>query len=320
MKQLLKQEGSETMSDYKYVFGPVPSRRMGLSLGISPIPKKYCNYSCIYCQLGRTKNLTNKREEFFKVEEIIDEFKKYISEDTAFDVVTIVGEGEPTLYLKIGKLIEELKKNTVKPVTVITNGALLYDRDVREELKNADIVLPSLDAANKKNFKEINRPYGRINFTQVVEGLRKFSNNYQGELWLETMILKNINDREKDLMEFKSILDTIKHNRLYINTPIRPPAENYVEQPSKDSIEKAINILRGISIDELISEGFYSRIKDDYTAIKTIIKRHPMNQYEIKSFLKSRSCKNTEGILNRLENDTAIEIIQYKNYKTYRFK
>lgn len=87
------------MSNYKYVFGPVPSRRMGLSLGISPIPKKYCNYSCIYCQLGRTKNLTNKREEFFKVEEIIDEFKKYIREDTAFDMVTIVGEGEPTLYL-----------------------------------------------------------------------------------------------------------------------------------------------------------------------------------------------------------------------------
>ncbi|EOD00495.1 radical SAM protein [Caldisalinibacter kiritimatiensis] len=308
------------MSDYKYVFGPVPSRRMGMSIGISPIPEKYCNYSCIYCQLGRTNHLTNKREEYFNINDIIEEFEKYLNEDIKFDVVTIVGEGEPTLYLKLGELIKELKKKTTKPVAVITNGALLYDENVRDGLKNADIVLPSLDAANEENFKKINRPYGKIKYSEVVEGLRKFSKNYKGELWIETMIIKDINDKEKDFIEFKSILNTMEYDRLYINTPVRPPAEDYVKEPSKEVIEKAVKILGGISINSLLSEGFYSRVKDDYEAIKTIIKRHPMNQYEITSFLESRECDNIENIFNILEKDSDISVIEYKTYKTYRLK
>ncbi len=134
------------MNNFKYIYGPVPSRRMGLSIGISPIAKGHCNYSCIYCQLGRTRCMTNKREEFFNCNEIIEEFKLYLRDNIDFDVVTIVGEGEPTLYSKLGNLIKELKLLTNKPVAVITNGALMSDSSVREELKNADIVLPSLDA------------------------------------------------------------------------------------------------------------------------------------------------------------------------------
>ncbi|HZK39206.1 MAG TPA: radical SAM protein, partial [Clostridia bacterium] len=184
------------MTDYKYVYGPVPSRRMGLSIGISPIPKGHCNYSCIYCQLGRTNNMTNKRERYFNLQDLIKEFKTYLTDPIKFDVVTIVGEGEPSLYADLGVLIAALKRLTDKPIAVITNGALLSDCGVREELKNADIVLPSLDASDEKMFKKINRPHGSIKFDDVDKGLQIFSNEYNGQLWIETMILKDINDNK----------------------------------------------------------------------------------------------------------------------------
>ncbi len=308
------------MLDYEYIYGPVPSRRMGLSVGVSPIRKKYCNYSCIYCQLGRTKNLSNKREEFFKISEIIKEFKDYGEKNFEYDVVTIVGEGEPTLYSKLGELIDAIKKITDKPIAVITNGALLCDSRVREELMSADIVLPSLDAANKEKFKMINRPYGTIKFDNIIEGMRLFSQNFEGQLWIETMILKDINDSIEDFKELKTILDTINFDRLYINSPVRPPAEGHVKQPTNESIKNAVEILEGTSINKLASEGFYSNIEDDYESIRSIISRHPMNQHEIDSFLQSRDCEKIKCIFKKLENDDNIEIVKYRGYKTYRLK
>lgn len=308
------------MKNFKYVYGPVPSRRMGLSMGISPIPKGHCNYSCIYCQLGRTKHMTNKRKEYFNYKDLIEEFKLYLNNNINFDVVTIVGEGEPLLYANLGVLIKKLKSLTNKPIAVITNGALLFDSNIRNELKNADIVLPSIDAYNKEIFKKINRPYGSIKFNDVVKGLKEFSLEYEGQLWIETMIIKDINDNKESLLSLKELLSAINYHRLYINSPVRPPAENFVQQPSKESINEAISILKGISIDELVSEGFYSEIKDDYEAVLNIIKRHPMNQFEIKSFIKKRGNSNIEGFFQRLDNDNNIKVINYKNYYTYRLK
>jgi wyosine [tRNA(Phe)-imidazoG37] synthetase (radical SAM superfamily) len=311
-------KGSEILEDYKYIYGPVPSRRLGLSLGISPIPQKHCNYSCIYCQLGRTINLTNKREEYFELGDIIKEFKEYLKEELEFDVVTIVGEGEPTLYLRLGELIIELKKLTDKPIAVVTNGALLYDEELRRELMGADIVLPSLDAADEESFRKINRPYKKIEFEKMLEGFRIFSKDFKGQLWLETMLIKDVNDDTKSLLKLKKILDTIQYDRLYINSPVRPPAETFVEEPLSKNIEKAVDILGGISINQLVSEGFYSEVEDDYNAIISIIKRHPMNQFEIKSFLNFRGCEDISGVFERLKSDKGVDIINYKNYKTYR--
>jgi len=303
---------------YKYVYGPVPSRRMGLSIGISPIPEKYCNYSCIYCQLGRTRNMTNERKEYFQLSNILEEFKAYLKEDLKFDVVTIVGEGEPTLYSRIGELIVGLQELTSKPITVITNGSLLYDKEVRMQLINADIVLPSFDAYDENSFKIINRSYGKIKFQDVYQGLKDFSKEYKGQLWIETMLIKGVNDDKESLIKLKSLLDGVNYSRLYINSPVRPPAENWVEPPSKESMQLAIEILEGISINFLASEGFYSDTKDDYEAILSIIKRHPMNQYELRSFLESRKCKDIEKIFERLNNDSNVEKINYKSYNTYR--
>ncbi|MFT5874662.1 MAG: wyosine [tRNA(Phe)-imidazoG37] synthetase (radical SAM superfamily) [Clostridium sp.] len=308
------------MNESKFVYGPVPSRRMGESLGISPIPKKTCNYSCIYCQLGRTDKLSNKRIEFFDISDIIVEFKTYLESGIEFDVVTIVGEGEPTLYLKLGELIGKIKELTSKPVAVITNGALLHDKTVRNELCEADIVLPSFDAYDEDTFKRINRPYPKLTFMECYNGLVEFSNIYKGQLWLEIMLIDGINDDSGSLQKLKSMIKKIKYDRLYINTPARPPAEEFVKTVSNENMKMAIEMLGGISIENLVSVGFSSGIKDDYAAILSIIKRHPMNQFEIKSFLNSRKCEEIDNIIERLNQDNIINHIDYKGFITYRLK
>jgi len=308
------------MTNFKYIYGPVPSRRMGLSVGISPIAEGHCNYSCIYCQLGRTRNMTNERKRYFDHKDIVEEFKLYLSKDIKFDVATIVGDGEPLLYADLGILIDELKLLTDKPIALITNGSLLFDGKVREDLKNADIILPSLDATDEEMFKKINRPHGSIRFDDVIRGLQIFSNEYDGQLWIETMIVEGINDNKEFFLDLKKLLSTIKYHKLYINSPVRPPAETYVKQVSKNVIEEAVSILGGISIDKLVSEGFYSEVEDDYEAVLSIIRRHPMNQFEIKSFIEQRGKSDIKNFFERLNNDAKIEMVDYKGYYTYRLR
>ena len=280
------------MNDFKYVFGPIPSRRLGRSLGISPLPKKTCNYSCIYCQLGRTDKMTNKRQEFYKTEDIIAEFKQYLKDSDKFDIVTVVGEGEPTLAANLGELVVALKALTDKPVAVITNGALLSDPQVREELCHADMVLPSLDAYNQEISKKIDRPYGTIKFEEEFEGLKKFTHMYEGELWLEIMLVDGINDDEQSILKFQELLKELK----------------YVET------------LGGISIEMMSSGAFFSEIEDDYEAVKSIIGRHPMNQFEVRGFLESRDVKDPEAMMEQMKKDEAIHVIDYKGILTFRLK
>ena len=308
------------METMKYIFGPVPSRRLGNSLGISPIPRKTCNYSCIYCQLGRTDKMTGDRKEFFKLEDIMEEFKIYLKDSGKFDIITIVGEGEPTLYSRLGNLIKEIKKFTDKPIAVITNSALLHDSKVREELYEADIVLPSLDGYNQEIAKKIDRPLGTIKFEDELNGLIKFSHEYNGQLWLEIMLIDGINCDKKSIALFKELLKQIKYDRVYLNTPVRPPAEDYVKTVSKEDMEYAVHELGGISIDMLSSGSFFSEIADNYEAILSIIRRHPMNQFEVESFMNSRKEENIKNIFMKLENDSKINVIDYKGIKTYRLK
>ncbi|MZQ96352.1 MAG: radical SAM protein [Acidaminobacter sp.] len=303
-----------------YVYGPVPSRRLGLSLGVSPIPKKTCNYACVYCQLGRTDYMTNTRQNYFPVEDILDEAKAVIEGGTAFDVITIVGEGEPTLYADLGKLIRGLKRLSEKPVAVITNGALLFDVGVQAALLEADLVLPSLDAADEGVFKRINRPHGSLKFDQVIEGLRVFSQKYKGQLWIEIMLVKGINDDEDALSGFKALLETLRYDRLYINTVVRPPAEPEVEAVDPEVMGRAVDILGGLPIDLLESNGFHSDIEDDREAVLSIIKRHPMNQFEIEAFLERRGCDEVKDVLNALRRDPLVATVLYKGYETFRMK
>ena len=306
------------MEKYSYVYGPVPSRRMGISLGVSPIPQKVCNYSCIYCQLGRTRQMGNKREAFYPITDVLDEVADYLKGKPPMDVITIVGEGEPTLYSSLGELILGLKNLTDKPVAVITNGALMSDREVRDELGNASLILPSMDAYDERTFKLINRPFGKISFDEVYKGIQTFSKGYSGQLWLETMLIKGINDDDESLMKLRELLRGIDYDRLYINTPVRPPAESGVKEPSIERVERAVELLGGVAINLAASKGFYSEIRDDYEAILSIIKRHPMNQHEIGNFLQERNCKDKESVFEKLSRNDQVEKISYKGFVTYR--
>lgn len=308
------------MGEFQYVFGPIPSRRLGRSLGISPLPKKTCNYSCIYCQLGRTDHMTNERQEFYKTEEILKEFQTYLKDSDKFDIVTIVGEGEPTLCSNLGELICRLKELTKKPIAVITNGALLSDEKVREELCYADMVLPSLDAYNQEVAKKIDRPYGTIQFEEEFQGLVEFSNMYEGELWLEIMLIDGINDDKDSITEFQKRLKQIRYDRLYLNTPVRPPAEEGVNVVSSERMKYAVEELGGISIDMLSSGSFFSEIEDTYEAVKSIIGRHPMNQFELDGFLESRNCKNRAEMIDKMKADPEIAVIDYKGIFTFRLQ
>lgn len=308
------------MKNYKFIYGPIPSRRLGKSLGVSPIPKKACNYACIYCQLGQTQHMTNRRQMFFEVEEILKEVEAVLQTDIDFDVITVVGEGEPTLYLGLEDLLKGIKAMTDKPLAVITNSGLMYLPEVRQALMSADIVLPSIDGYKAENFKKINRPYGKINFSEMAEGLNIFSKAYPGQLWAEIMLMKGINDSEDDFEAYKQVLEQLRYDRLYLNTPIRPPAEQSVEVISDEAMEKAVDKLGGIAINLMATNGFYSEIEDDYQAILSIIKRHPMNQFELNHFLESRGCQTQANLICQLEADPQIQMIVYKGYRTYRLR
>jgi len=264
--------------------------------------------------------MTNTRKMFFPVKKIMSEVNEVLKKDIFFDVVTIVGEGEPTLYLGLGELISEIKQRTDKPVALITNGALLYDSDLRREAAKADIVLPTLDAYDEASFRKINRPFGQISFESVNAGLITFSEEYEGQLWLEIMLMAGINDDEESLAKYAQALTKIKYDRLYLNTPVRPPTEAEPEALSYEAMNKAAARLGGISIDLLVSQGFHSEIEDDYQAILSIIKRHPMNQFELRSFLESRNSQRIDGLMEMLGRDENIKVINYRGFNTYRLK
>ena len=308
------------MSDTKYIFGPVPSRRMGQSLGISPIPKKTCNYSCAYCQLGRTKKRTNTREARFPLEDILAEFDRCQKDLVNCDVVSIVGEGEPTLYARLGELIRGIHARTDKPVAVITNGALLYDPLVRAELCEADIVLPSMDSFDERSWRRTDRPHKDLHYPEVFQGLVDFTHEFQGQIYLEIMLMDGINDSREDLERFRDNLQKLRYDRVYINTPVRPPAEDGIRVSSPETIGLACELLGGISIDALASGSFFSEIEDDYQAILSIIGRHPMNQHEITGFLDSRHNPDPAALLARLEQDPRVNPVHYKGYITYRLR
>jgi wyosine [tRNA(Phe)-imidazoG37] synthetase (radical SAM superfamily) len=268
-----------------YVFGPVPSRRLGQSLGIDTIPLKTCNWNCVYCQLGRSVPLTNERREYFPRSEILAEVETALSTHSPgeIDWVTFVGSGEPTLHSSIGWLIRQVKALTRLPVAVITNGALLYLPEVREELSESEAVLPTLDAGNPRLYRKINRPHPKASFERLVEGLTAFRREYQGQLWVEVMLVRGLNDTEEALREIAAILQTIHPDQVHINLPTRPPAELWVQPPDEEGLLRARAILGEVALVVHPAEGDFdlSGYKDVVDAVVAVITRHPMSEEEL---------------------------------------
>lgn len=226
----------------RYIYGPVKSRRLGLSLGVSLTPYKICNFDCIYCQLGRTKEKINLRSEFVKSEEILAELKSWLQsnpeESKNLNYITISGFGEPTLNTGIGEVIKDIKGITQTPVSVITNASLLSDPEVRSALLAADLIVPSLDAATQDIFAKIDSPGANLRIEDVIEGLANLRKEFQGKIWLEVMLVRGINDELTQVRKLKRIIDKINPDQIHINSPVRITAQENVLPAEKRKLNK----------------------------------------------------------------------------------
>ncbi len=210
-----------------HLFGPVPSRRLGRSLGVDLVPRKTCPFDCIYCEVGPTTNQTITRLDY-QAEAILTELAAYLRQGPPpLDFITLAGSGEPTLNLGLGNTIRRIKALTGTPVAVLTNGALLYLPEVRRELAAADLVLPSLDAAREETFQAINQPLPGYPLTRLIEGLEAFRREYQGRIWLEVLLLQGLNDSEAELEPLRRVLQRLAPDKVQLNTAVRPGVEAY---------------------------------------------------------------------------------------------
>jgi len=223
---------------FKYVFGPVPSRRLGLSLGVDLVPYKTCTYDCVYCQLGRTTVKTIERRAYVPVNDVLDEVRRRLARGPRPNYITLSGSGEPTLHSGVGEIIRGIKAITEIAVAVLTNGSLLWMEDVRKALLNADLVVPSLDAGTPETFARINRPHQAADFNRMVDGMIAFREEYSGNFWLEVFLVDGINDTDEDIAHIVNVARRIKPDCIQLNTVTRPPAEEMSRPLSKERLEQ----------------------------------------------------------------------------------
>jgi len=246
---------------YNYLYGPVPSRRLGRSLGVDLVPFKTCTYDCVYCQLGRTTNKTLERKAYVPSEAILVEVKRKLAEPgQPPDYISLAGSGEPTLNAEIGKIIRGIKDLTKIPVTVLTNGSLLWKEEVQEELLAADIVIPSLDAGDEYLFQYVNRPHEGISFDTMVEGLATFTKRFPGEVWLEVLLLAGVTGLAAETKKIAAIANPLGVARIQLNTATRPPAEEFAFALSSAQLQELKDLFHG-QVD-VISETL-PKVKDE---------------------------------------------------------
>ncbi len=209
----------------KHIFGPVASRRLGRSLGIDLVPFKTCTWDCMYCECGRTTQHTVTRAEFVPLADLVREFEEWCAAGGTADVITLAGSGEPTLYARIGELIDAIKACCAIPVCVLTNGTLLWCADVRRDLLHADIVIPTFDAPDDATFQRIHRPCRELDYARYVDGLRTFARAYTGQLWLEVFLVPGINDSDAMVRRIATVAAELHPAKVQLNTAVRPGTE-----------------------------------------------------------------------------------------------
>jgi wyosine [tRNA(Phe)-imidazoG37] synthetase (radical SAM superfamily) len=209
----------------KYLYGPVPSRRLGRSYGVDIVPFKVCTLDCIYCQLGKTVEKTIERRDFGPVEPVLDELTEVMAEGLEADFITIAGSGEPTLNRRLGELIDGIKRITNTAIAILTNGTLLYRQDVRADCAKADVLMPSLDAGDHETFQQINRPHDNISIEKLVSGLCAFRDEFAGQIWLEVFFVEGANTDAEQIAGIKDAIQLIRPDKVHLNTAVRPTAD-----------------------------------------------------------------------------------------------
>ena len=295
----------------KFLYGPVLSKRFGKSLGVDLLPHKTCNFNCIYCQLGENLKLTCERKEFYPSSFIISYIKENLNKYPEYDFITFSGSGEPLLYKGIDKIINFLKEFQKKEIIILTNGSLFHLKEVREEVKNVDIIVPSILAGNEKTFLKIARPCKNLKFEKIIEGLINLRMEYSGKIFVEMSFVKDLNDNEEEIYEMKKIIERINPDKIFINTPTRPPALKWVSPPPYQKLELIKNIIGG----EIVKERKIYDEKIDIEEIINIIKKRPLSLEEIMKRVKMDKLEEIKKILK--ENKIKFVKIGDKEYATY---
>jgi len=301
------------------VFGPVPSRRLGLSLGINNVYSKYCSYSCIYCQVGRTDHLVIKRRKFYEplklAKKVIKEVKRKNPE-----VITFAPNGEPTLDVNLGVEIELLKRDISKPIAILTNSSLLPREDVYSDLMLFDIISLKLDTVDKNTWKKINRPHPKLDLRDILNSIEDFAKEYRGKLLFETMIVENVNNNTREYRGIARFLSKLRFYKAYIQSPIRPPTEKWVKPASEEDYLKAYQVfveeLGRDKVELLISPEPSSFIFSDnlvYEITKTIYV-HPIRINQLKDIVEERGI-DLDSVLNELVGKGIAKIIDYNREK-----
>lgn len=275
---------------YKHLFGPVPSRRLGMSLGVDLVPHKVCSLNCIYCECGATTELTTERKEYVSYDEIISELNDFFVHNNNPDYITFSGAGEPTLNVHIGKVIQYIKSKFPKiPLAVLTNGSLLNDSALRKELLQADLVLPSLDASTKAAFKKTDRPSNLIKIEDYIQGLIDFRNEFKGIVWLEIMILPGFNDDMENLTSLKQAILKIKPDKVQLNTLDRPGVIDHIRAASRIELQNIIDFWDLSNVEIIASSAIRkdnkSFRKDIENAIMETISRRPCTLEDLEKIL-----------------------------------
>lgn len=310
------------VQENQIAFGPVPSRRLGQSLGINNIPPKICTYSCIYCQLGRTLHMQVKREEFYKTEKVIKDVEKKVKEakerGESIDYLTFVPDGEPTLDINLGKEIELLKGLGIK-IAVITNASLLQKEDVQNNIYKADWVSVKIDAINHEIWHRINRPHSSLKLYKILQGISEFSHNFNNELTTETMLIQDVNDSSVEIEKIADFIEGIEAEKSYLAIPTRPPAEKWVEHATEKTLNKAYQIFqeKSIPVEYLIGyEGnafaFTGNVVEDLLSITSV---HPMRREGVSEYLKKANSDWSE--VEKLINKNKLVEVEYNNKEFY---
>lgn len=307
------------------IYGPVPSRRLGQSIGINNIPPKTCSYSCTYCQLGRTNHMQVKRREFYSPEDICREaevkVKQLNSENKRADYFSFVPDGEPTLDLNLGKTINFLKPYKIK-IAVITNASLLWMDKVKEDLLKADWVSVSIDAADAEIWRKIDRPHGDLNYERILNGIIEFSKIYKGTLVTETMLVEGVNDSKPCIEKIANKVAEICPSKAYLLVPTRPPAETGIKRPSTECLKYAAGTISAISGTDVQcitgdekDNGFFftDNIADDFLSIASV---HPIREDIVNGLLKKRN--SDKSVLTELVNQGKIIEYEYEGKKFYK--
>ncbi len=276
---------------YKYLFGPVPSRRLGMSLGVDLVPRKVCSLDCVYCEVGKTTKLTLKRKEYILYNKIIDELAHYFENNPDPDYITFSGSGEPTLNSRIGDVLQFIKQNKPKiPIAVLTNGTLLFDPKVREEIKEADVVLPSLDAATNPIFHKINRPVPEFDIKKYIQGLIDFRKEFKGEIWLEIFILPEYNFKKTELKKLEQKIAKINPDSIQLNTLDRPGIVANLHSANRKELEEIVSLWHFENVEIISSVAQRKNIRsyrsDAESAIFETISRRPCTIEDLMKILE----------------------------------